>query len=61
LAFSIEIHNNGLPGEGEIYSFGLDVGRITDNFEWGLKELISPVTLTLTMPFLTATFKPVEY
>ena len=24
---NIEIHNNGLPGEGEIYNFCLDVGN----------------------------------
>jgi len=28
----MEIHNNGLLGEGKIESFYLDVGRITGNF-----------------------------
>jgi len=31
LAFSIEIHNNGLLGDGEILSFCLDIGRTTGN------------------------------
>jgi len=30
-AFGIKIHNNGLPGEGEILSFSLDVSRIIRN------------------------------
>ena len=30
-AFGIKIHNNGLPGEGEILSFSLDVSRIIGN------------------------------
>jgi len=30
-AFSIKMHNNGLPGKGEIESFSLDVSRIIGN------------------------------
>jgi len=28
--FGIKIHNNSMPGEGEISSFCLDIGRIID-------------------------------
>ena len=31
LVFGINIHNNGLPGEGEILTFSLDIGRIIGN------------------------------
>ena len=42
------MHNNGLPGEGEIQSFSLDVGRIIGNFHFyialvGTLGLICPV------------------
>jgi len=45
---NIEIHNNGLLGEGKIDSFYLDVGRIVGNFhfplfQWKIWRLISPV------------------
>jgi len=30
----IDIHNNGLLGEGKIKRFCLDVGRIIDNFHF---------------------------
>jgi len=33
---NIEIHNQGLPGEDEIQSFCLDVGRITGNFHFSI-------------------------
>ena len=32
----IEIHNNGLPGEGEIQSFRLDVARIIGSFHFSI-------------------------
>jgi len=31
---NIEIHNNGLLGEGKIYSFYLDVSKIIGNFHF---------------------------
>jgi len=33
---NIEIHNNGLPGEGKILSFCLDEGRITRSFHFSI-------------------------
>ena len=30
------IHNNGLPGKGEIQSFCLDLGRITGNLHFSI-------------------------
>jgi len=32
----IEIHNNGLLGEGKIERFYLDAGRIIDNFHFSI-------------------------
>jgi len=47
--FGIKIHSNGLPGEGEVLSFCLVVGRITGDCHFyialmGTLGLISPVT-----------------
>jgi len=36
---NIEIHNNGLLGEGKIDSFYLDIGRFIDNFHFSVVPL----------------------
>jgi len=43
----IEIYNNALLGEGEIYSFCLDIGRITGSFHF---SIVSMETLGLISP-----------
>jgi len=53
---NIEIHNNGLLGEGKIKRFYLDVGRIIGNFHfsivpWEFWELISPVKEGIFLSF----------
>jgi len=37
----IEIHNNGLLGEGKTGSFYLDIGRIIDNFHYARQRSYS--------------------
>jgi len=36
---NIEIHNNGLPGDGERQSLCVDAGRVTGNFHFSIVSM----------------------